>query len=154
MNQNSGKTKGNYITYIVIFGLVSILLVGFGIGNLIKHRDYFFGDAKDFNELVKEGWTPKKGEYVQIGVNVCFDWYAETTQKTNGITTSKQKHCLVYVDDGKNGAFVSLTVKGKKNFQMIDEIIDSTWDYLHDETETIQLHTPVVFEGKIKSIVP
>ena len=52
----------------------------------------------------------------------------------------------------ENGDIMSLTVKGKKNYNKIEEIIDATWDYMYDETGTKTLHTPVIFEGKITDV--
>lgn len=149
MNNYGNKTKGGCITAIIFLGLVSLLLVGFGIINLIVHADYYFGSARDISEMTADGGSPQKGEYVQVGVDVCFDWYAETTHKVNGIPTGKEQHCIIMLE---NGDIMSLTVKGKKNYAKIDEVIDSTWDYLYDSTGTKYLHTPVIFEGKIESV--
>ena len=150
-NFNSGakKTKSGYITSIILLGLVSLLIVGFGVINLIAHADYYFGKAKEINDMVADGGQPQKGEYVQVGVDICFDWYAETTHKVNGIPTGKEKHCVIMLE---NGDIMSLTVKGKKNYDKIDEIINATWDYMGDETGTKYLHTPVIFEGKITNV--
>lgn len=149
MNNSGNKTKGGCIATIILLGLISLLFVGFGIMNLIAHGDYYFGHAQDISEMTADGASPQKGEYVQVGVDVCFDWYAETTHKVNGIPTGKEQHCIIMLE---NGDIMSLTVKGKKNYAKIDEVIDATWDYLYDSTGTKYLHTPVIFEGKIESI--
>ncbi|MBQ9278141.1 MAG: hypothetical protein IJ224_05850 [Lachnospiraceae bacterium] len=149
MNQNGKKSKGNCIATIILFGFFSLLLVGFGIINLINHGDYYFGHAQDISDMTADGTSPQKGEYVQVGVDVCFDWYAETTHKVNGIPTGKEQHCIIMLE---NGDIMSLTVKGKKNYAKIDEVIDATWDYMYDETGMKSLHTPVIFEGKITSV--
>ncbi len=149
MNQNTGKSKGGCIATIILLSLISLLLVGFGIMNLIAHGDYYFGHAKDINDMTADGAQPQKGEYVQVGVDVCFDWYAETTHKVNGIPTGKEQHCVIMLE---NGDIMSLTVKGKKNYKKIDEVIDATWDYMYDETGKKTLHAPVIFEGKITSV--
>ncbi len=143
------KRKSGLILSIVLIFFVILLLVGFGVINLIVHADYYFGKARAIEDMVADGGQPQKGEYVQVGVDVCFDWYAETTHKVNGIPTGKEKHCIIMLE---NGDIMSLTVKGKKNYNKIEEIIDATWDYMYDETGTKTLHTPVIFEGKITDV--
>lgn len=141
MNQNTGKSKGGCIATIILLSLISLLLVGFGIMNLIAHGDYYFGHAKDINDMTADGAQPQKGEYVQVGVDVCFGWYAETTHKVNGIPTGKERHYIIMIE---NGDIMSLTVKGKKNYKRIDEIIEATGMGV--------FHAPVIFEGKIKNV--
>ena len=143
------KRKSGLILSIVLIFFVILLLVGFGVINLIVHADYYFGKVRAIEDMVADGGQPQKGEYVQVGVDVCFDWYAETTHKVNGIPTGKEKHCIIMLE---NGDIMSLTVKGKKNYNKIEEIIDATWDYMYDETGTKTLHTPVIFEGKITDV--
>ena len=145
---NSQKKKSNPIAVIIICSLLILLFVGFGIVNLIAHADYYFGKAKNIDDMLANG-NVEKNEYVQIGVDAVFDWYAETTHKVNGIPTGKEQHCIVWLS---NGDVMSLTVKGKKNYEKIDEIIDQTWAAWDDETGSTGLHTPVVFEGKITSV--
>ena len=125
------------------------MLSVFSVLNLLVHADYYFGTPKAIEDMVADGGQPQKGEYVQVGVDVCFDWYAETTHKVNGIPTGKEKHCIIMLE---NGDIMSLTVKGKKKYKVIDEIIDDTWNYMYDETGNSTLHTPVIFEGKITNV--
>ncbi|MBQ7708175.1 MAG: hypothetical protein IJT72_10415, partial [Lachnospiraceae bacterium] len=86
------KRKSGLILSIVLIFFVILLLVGFGVINLIVHADYYFGKVRAIEDMVADGGQPQKGEYVQVGVDVCFDWYAETTHKVNGIPTGKEKH--------------------------------------------------------------
>ena len=149
-NQNNkpGEKKSSIVLRIIFCGLFAALLVGFGIFNLINHADYYFGSAKNIDEMLASG-NVEKDEYVSIGVDAVFDWYAETTHKINGIPAGKEQHCIVWLS---NGDIISLTVKGKKNYAKIDEIIDATWAAMDDETGMTSLHTPVVFEGKITNV--
>ncbi|MBQ9610164.1 MAG: hypothetical protein IJV15_12070, partial [Lachnospiraceae bacterium] len=150
-NQGGNKPaekKSTIVLRIIVCGLFAVLLVGFGIFNLIKHADYYFGSAKNIDDMLAAG-NVEKDEYVSIGVDAVFDWYAETTHKVNGIPTGKEQHCIVWLS---NGDIISLTVKGKKNYNKIDEIIDATWAAWDDETGMTGFHTPVVFEGKITNI--
>ncbi|MBQ8924332.1 MAG: hypothetical protein IJ053_06005 [Lachnospiraceae bacterium] len=147
-NNKPAEKKSSIILRIIFCGLFAALLVGFGIFNLINHADYYFGSAKNIDDMLAAG-NVEKDEYVSIGVDAVFDWYAETTHKVNGIPTGKEQHCIVWLS---NGDIISMTVKGKKNYEKIDEIIDATWAAWDDETGTTGLHTPVVFEGKVTSV--
>ena len=146
---NAQQTKkSNPVVTIIICGLLALLFVGFGIINLIAHADYYFGEAENIDDMLANGGVVS-GEYVSIGVDAVFDWYAETTHRVNGIPTGKEQHCIVWLS---NGDVMSLTVKGKDNYAKIDEIIDQTWAAIDDDTGSTGLHTPVVFEGKITSV--
>ena len=147
-NNKPAEKKSSIILRIIFCGLFAALLVGFGIFNLINHADYYFGSAKNIDDMLVAG-NVEKDEYVSIGVDAVFDWYAETTHKVNGIPTGKEQHCIVWLS---NGDIISMTVKGKKNYAKIDEIIDATWAAWDDETGMTALHTPVVFEGKITNV--
>ena len=148
-NSDLKKRKSGLILSIVLLGLITLVLIVFGVLNLLVHADYYFGTPKAIEDMVADGGQPQKGEYVQVGVDVCFDWYAETTHKVNGIPTGKEKHCIIMLE---NGDIMSLTVKGKKKYKVIDEIIDDTRNYMYDETGNSTLHTPVIFEGKITNV--
>ena len=148
-NSDLKKRKSGLILSIVLLSFVSLAIIAFGVLNLLVHADYYFGTPKAIEDMIADGGQPQKGEYVQVGVDICFDWYAETTHKVNGIPTGKEKHCVIMLE---NGDIMSLTVKGKKNYDKIDEIINATWDYMGDETGTKYLHTPVIFEGKITNV--
>ena len=148
-NSDLKKRKSGLILGIVLLSFVSLAIIAFGVLNLLVHADYYFGTPKAIEDMVADGGQPQKGEYVQVGVDVCFDWYAETTHKVNGIPTGKEKHCIIMLE---NGDIMSLTVKGKKKYKVIDEIIDDTWNYMYDETGKSTLHTPVIFEGKITNV--
>lgn len=139
---NTGKKSitGNII-WVVVTG---IILLVYAINNLPA----LLAKPKDINDVIAEEGTPEKGQYVTIGVDAVVDWYAETEYKINGvIPAGTKRHCIVWVNDT---TFISMTVKGDKNYDLIDDIIDETWDYL--DGTTYALPTPKEFTGKITSI--
>ncbi len=80
-------------------------------------------------------------------MDAALDWYAETKHYTNGIPTGKDKHCVIWLSDYE---FISLTVKGKKNIEKLDKIIDETWEYLNYETD--ELPSKVTFKGELTTM--
>lgn len=142
MSNKKGKTGGivgSVIMIIVCALLTFVLFVG--------EMDYLFGEPRDLNEIISDGASPQKGEYVTIGVDAVVDWYAETKYKINGvIPAGKEQHCILWLD---NQSFISMTVKGK-DIDKVNMLIDATTDYLNKDTE--YLPTPVVFSGKVTSI--
>lgn len=141
------KTKGGYILQSVasLFAALLIALILFAACS--DDLKYLFGKAENMNNVLAEG-TLEKGKYVSVGVDAVVDWYAETTWKINGIIPAGSKwHCLIWLDDD---SFISLSVKGKKNKDIINGLINDTQRYINGQTD--ELPTPVVFEGKITSI--
>ena len=141
------KTKGGYILQsvasLIVALLIALVLIAAGSDDL----KYLFGKAENMNNVLAEG-GPEKGEYVSVGVDAVVDWYAETTYKINGIIPAGSKwHCLIWLDDD---SFISLSVKGKKNKDIINGLINDTEKYMNYQTD--ELPAPVVFEGKITSI--
>ncbi|MCM1287439.1 MAG: hypothetical protein NC240_03940 [Clostridium sp.] len=147
MKKTKEKTKGGYVAQSVASLIAAILIALLLFAAFSDDISYLFGKAESMNELLAEG-EELKGEYVSVGVDAVVDWYAETTYKINGIIPAGSKwHCLVWLDDE---SFISLTVKGKKNKDLINNLISGTEKYLNGETNV--LPSPVVFEGKIISI--
>ena len=141
------KTKGGYIAQSVVSLIAAILIALLLFAAFSDDIKYLFGKAENMNEALAEG-EPEKGEYVSVGVDALVDWYAETTYKINGVIPAGSKwHCLIWLDDD---SFISLTIKGKKNKDIINGLINDTEKYLNYETE--ELPSPVVFEGKVTSI--
>lgn len=140
------KTKGGYIVQSVASLIAAILIALLLFAAFSDDIKYLFGKAENMNEVLAEG-EPEKGEYVSVGVDAVVDWYAETTYKINGVIPAGSKwHCLIWLDDD---SFISLTIKGKKNKDIINGLINDTEKYLNYEAE---LPSPVVFEGKVTSI--
>lgn len=141
------KTKGGYVVQSVASLIAAILIALLLFAAFSDDIKYLFGKAENMNNVLAEG-KPEKGEYVSVGVDAVVDWYAETTYKINGIIPAGSKwHCLIWLDDE---SFISLTVKGKKNKDIINGLINDTEKYLNYQTDELPL--PVVFEGKITSI--
>lgn len=141
------KTKGGYIAQSVISLIAAILIAVLLFAACSDDIKYLFGKAKNMNNMLAEGGL-EKGEYVSVGVDAVVDWYAETTYKINGVIPAGSKwHCLIWLDDD---SFISLTVKGKKNKDIINGLINDMEKYMNYQTE--ELPSPVVFEGKITSI--
>lgn len=141
------KTKGGYILQSVVSLLAALLIALLLFAAFSDDIKYLFGKAKNLNSVLAEG-EPEKGEYVSVGVDAVVDWYAETNYKINGVIPAGSKwHCVVWLDDE---SFISLTVKGKKNKDIINGLINDTEKFLNYQTEA--LPSPVVFEGKITSI--
>lgn len=128
-----------------VIGIIACALLTFIL--LVGEMDYLFSEPRDLNDIIADGASPQKGEYVSIGVDGVVDWYAETTYKINGIIpTGKKQHCILWLD---NQAFISMTVKGK-DIDKVNSLIDDTAKYLNGEVG--YLPTPVVFSGKVTSI--
>lgn len=142
------RTKGKCIAQSV-FSLIGALLVAFVcVAAFSTELKYLFGKATDINDMLEDGGSPEKGEYVSVGVDAVFDWYAETQYKINGIIPAGSKqHCIMWLDDD---SIISLTVKGKKNIEKIDKIIEGTQDCLYGTSDT--LPSRIVFEGKVTDI--
>lgn len=139
--KNEKKSLVGNIIWVIITGIVLAIYVVTSVPALLAK-------PKDINDVIAEEGTPEKGQYVTIGVDAVVDWYAETEYKINGvIPAGTKRHCIVWVNDT---TFISMTVKGDKNYDLIDDIIDETWDYL--DGTTYALPTPKEFTGKITSI--
>lgn len=141
-NSNTGKKSitGNII-WVIVTGIILVIYAVTSLPALLAK-------PKDINDVIAEEGTPEKGQYVTIGVDAVVDWYAETEYKINGvIPAGTKRHCIVWVNDT---TFISMTVRGDKNYGIIDDIIDDTWAYLGYETTS--LPSPTEFSGKITSI--
>lgn len=141
------KTKGGYIAQSVASLIAAILIALLLFAAFSDDLKYLFGKAENMNTVLAQG-GPEKGQYVSVGVDAVVDWYAETTYKINGIIPAGSKwHCLIWLDDD---SFISLSVKGKKNKDIINGLINDTEKYINNQAD--ELPAPVVFEGKITSI--
>ena len=117
--------KNNEGGSVILLGFFTVLFAVITIFILVSSAGYLFGSAKDLKSMINNEGEPVKDEFVSLDVDLVFDWYAETEYKINGfIPAGTEKHCLVYMDDiGEQGAFISLTVKGKDDFKAIDKLI-------------------------------
>lgn len=141
------KTKGGYVLQSVVSLIAALLIALILFAAFSDDLKYLFGKAENMNTVLAEG-GPEKGQYVSVGVDAVVDWYAETTYKINGIIPAGSKwHCLIWLDDD---SFISLSVKGKKNKDIINKLINDTEKYMNYQAD--ELPAPVVFEGKVTSI--
>ena len=146
-----GKTKKQSV---FAFAAALVLFTIAGVGLFVSEKDYLFGEAKDFYEMIEDDGGPVNGEHVKLEVDAVLDWYAETKHKISGfIPAGSEQHCVVWLD---NNALISMTVKGKKNIAKVDKIIDSTNDYLNYaggySDEAVYLDEVIEFEGEITNI--
>ena len=125
----------------VFFYIMGVLLTVFNIKDLIT-------PTNDIMDIIEEEGGVSDGQYVTVGVDAVLGWYAETKHTVNYIPVGKEQHCIVWLDDG---TFISMTVK-KSACDEVDPIIDDTWDYVDDESGTVQLPTPKVFKGRIRKL--
>lgn len=151
MNDKNEK-KGIGVVGAVILLVVFVALT---IGYTIGRSDYMFSsNPKDVAEMIATGDKLSTGDYVSVTIDnkkaIVLDWYAETKHYINGfIPAGKERHCLVYMRSDANsvGEFISITVKGKKNFSKIEDLID----YANSEDLGNEM-SEVKFEGEISSL--
>ena len=144
MNKNEKKSIVGNVICVVLFGVMVVVYL------LTQSNVMFCTNPQDLMDLIEEDGEPTKGEYVKVNVDAVVDWYAETEHKINGfIPAGKEWHCILWLEDG---SFISMTVKGKKTYELVEEIMQDTWTSL--DLQADYLHTPVVFKGRISSISP
>lgn len=133
---------GNVFT-VILFGALFVLL-------LVIDMDFLFAkEPTDIFQLIEEQGEPAKGDYVSVDVDAVIEYYAETKHTTNGIPTGKERHYLIWLDDT---SFISLTVKGKENYKIMDEIMYATYDYLDGYVDYLPM--PVEFTGRVNNMHP
>ena len=141
---NNGGNKVLFAIFTVVFAVIAVVM-------FMSSKDYLFSEPTDFRAMLEEEGEPVTGERVSIDVDLVYDWYAEMEYKINGIIPAgTEKYCLVYMED--LDAFVSLTVKGKDDYKVIDKLISDSDDYMNYETD--ELPKAVTFEGKLSTIDP
>lgn len=142
--KNEGGSVVLFAIFMVLFAVLAVIM-------LVGNAGYLFGSAKDLDEMIETEGEPVKGEFVTLDVDLVFDWYAEMEYKINGIIPAgTERYCLVYMED--IDAFISLTVKGKDNYKIIDDIISDSERYMNDVYA--ELPEAVTFEGKLTAIDP
>lgn len=129
----------------VLFVLFMFLTV---LYTVLEAKFMFAGEPEDIYDMISDEGKPQEGEYVSIKVDAVVDWYAEPKHTINGfIPAGKEKHCIIWLDDDE---FISMTIKGKKNIEKIDNLVDDTWDYINGYAYS--LPEPVEFKGKIEPL--
>lgn len=143
--------KQNHVGNIIVCSIMALLFTAVLVFWFAVNGAYMFGkEPEDLYDMIADGKNPEdeKDEFVKIDADAVVDWYAETTYKINGIIPAgKAQHCFLWLD---GDAFISLTVKGKKNIEKIDELIDETQAFLNYESD--ELPTPVHLEGRLATI--
>lgn len=142
------RTKGKCIAQSILSLIAALLVTLLCVAAFSTELKYLFGKPTNINDMLAENGAPEKGEYVSVGVDAVFDWYAETNYKINGVIPAGSKqHCIMWLDDD---SIISLTVKGKKNIEKIDNIIEGTESYLNGTSD--RLPSRIIFEGKVTEL--
>ena len=142
MNTQKKKTS-----IVVLIGGIFMLLLGFAL--LADSGKYMLsGKATDLNMVVAAGDISEyKGEHVSVDVDAVFEQFAETKHTWNGIPTGKDKHFLIWLDDG---SVIAAAVPGRKA-QPVEDLIEQTRDYINgisNELTTEKVH----LEGTLQSM--
>ncbi|MBE5953175.1 MAG: hypothetical protein E7257_03325 [Lachnospiraceae bacterium] len=117
----------------LVFGV--IIVAGIIALYMGTHIDLMFHEPKDLMELIEEEGSPKKGEYVSVGIDAAVDCYAETKHRINGIIPAgTDMHYVLWLDDG---SFISIKVNGKKNIEKLDKIVNETQRYVNGNSDTL-----------------
>ena len=130
--------------------LLLILAILFIIGAaflVITNAENIFGtEVSNINKLLAEGSLESNVDsYIEMDIDAVVENYAETTHKTNGITTGKDQHYIIWLDDD---SMISVSVNNKKQIAELNRVLDETWDYLEDKTQALT-ENKVHLKGKI-----
>lgn len=128
MKEQKKGSIGALIFGVIIIGVIIALYVG-------THIDLMFHKPVDLMEHIAEEGEPVKGTYVSVGVDGVADCYAETKHRINGIIPiGTDTHYILWLDDG---SFISMQAKGKKDIEKLNEIMDETYKYINETTDTL-----------------
>lgn len=141
------NNKKNIINKIIMIIFGVFMLIG-ALMPFISHGSYMFGGKpKQLNEILKTNDLYNyKDKFVSAEIDAIIDVYAETKRTYNFIPVGKENHYILWLDDG---SMMSLVISGKD--KEIEEIINSTWDYL-DEKSDYLTDKPLHVEGVINSL--
>ena len=130
--------------------IVGILMLAGAAFTLVSNSEIIFSsNVTDINKLLQQGTIESNVDsFVDIKIDAVLDNFAETTHKTNGITTGKDQHYLVWLDDD---SVIAVSVKNKKLVSELNRIMDETWDYLDEKRDDFTENT-VEVKGKIKKM--
>ncbi len=140
------KQKKNTNWVMLVFG---ILLTIIGVYMLMEYGNYMLsGKSTDINMVVAAGNIEDyKGQRMSVDVDAVIGDFAETTHKWNGITTGKDVHYVVWLDDG---SMIAVGVPGKKA-KPVEDLVDQTWDYINGTTEELT-KDKVHLEGTLETV--
>lgn len=141
----NNKTKGPSIATLI----VPVMFLAFGIISLFLYSDLIFGiKVTNINKLLQQGTVGANVDsFVELDVDAVVENFAETSHKRNGITTGKDQHYMVWLDDD---SMIAVSVRGK-NVKAMDEIMDKTWDYIDGKTDSFT-DTPLHLKGKLQNM--
>ncbi len=128
MKQKKNSIVGWWIAAILV-GFIMVLYI-------VTQKDFLFATKPtDIMELIAEDGTATKDVYVSIGVDGVVEHYAEMKHSINGIIPiGTDDYYLLWLDDG---SFISLTAKGKKNTEKLQQIMNDTHSYLYGQTDAL-----------------
>ncbi len=129
--------------------VVGISFLAFSLIMVLLYGPLMFGTkVTDINTLLRESRLKERvGKYVELDVDAVLENFAETVHKTNGFTTGKDQHFLVWLDDD---SMIAVTVTGK-NATAMKDIMDATWNYLDEKSDSLT-QTPLHLKGKIEEL--
>ena len=128
MKEEKKSSVGALVFAVIIVTGIIALYIG-------THIDLMFHQPRDIMQVIDEEGSPKKGEYVSVGIDAVVDCYAETKHRINGIIPAgTDMHYILWLDDG---SFISLMVKGKKDIEKLDKIMSETQRYINGTTDTL-----------------
>ena len=132
-------------SWVLLVG--AIFFLALAILCVILYSDLMFGTkVSNINKLLQQGTLESNsGSYVEMDIDAVLDNFAETSHKKYGITIGKEQHYLVWLDDD---SMIAVSVKGSKNVDAMNEIMEKTWDWVDGKTEDLT-DTPLHLKGKI-----
>ncbi|MBQ8412427.1 MAG: hypothetical protein IJX12_02330, partial [Lachnospiraceae bacterium] len=130
-----------------IIGIIIITIIA-GLYAFVQRGYLFDSSPQDLYDMLAEEGEPVKGEYVTVQVDASLGCYAETEHKINGIIPmGTDGHYLVWLN---NDGIISLTVKGKDNLKILDDITNDTYNAVMSGSYIFP--EPVEFTGKIETM--
>ncbi len=139
--QNKGITNE---AFIGIFGILVFAFIAFMFYS--SYKDVLANNSTDLYELIDDDKEFNE-QYVSLYIDKVIGNYAETKHTFNGIPIGKDQHYLIMLDDG---TFISVTVNNKKLISELEEICNSTWNYIDNKTD--RLDKSIVVKGIIGSM--
>ena len=144
------KTKSQYkVSFILWIILAVVFTIVAAIDGIIVGEYMFMGKTKSLNQIIADGATPEKGDYVTLHVRFVLGNFAETKHKINGfIPAGTDQHYAIVLDDG---SVMPIMVKSKSDIEKLEAMVTTTVQYLNGETKDIPMET-LELQGCIESM--
>ena len=144
------KTKSQYkVSFILWIILAVVFTIVAAIDGIIVGEYMFMGKTKSLNQIIADGATPEKGDYVTLHVRFVLGNFAETKHKINGfIPAGTDQHYAIVLDDG---SVMPIMVKSKSDIEKLEAMVTTTVQYLNGETTDIPMET-LELQGCIESM--